>query len=96
MQSHEFTACMAQITALEARLAQPAAALRALGTARPSPVRPLRPERAALWRIAMVCKDALRNRALPLAARPYFVQIAEVCRAVAQRKEEGQGGSAGV
>jgi hypothetical protein len=63
--------------------------------ASPMPVRPptLRREAVALWRIAMVCKDALRNRALPPAARPYFVQIAEICREMVQRTEEGQSGA---
>jgi hypothetical protein len=48
--------------------------------ARAAQAEALRQERAALWRIAMLCKDALASPSLPPAWRPYFVQIARVCR----------------
>ena len=74
------------VTDLEAKFAQQAAV-----RTTPAPSRPLRQERLALWRIAMLCKDALASPALPPEGRPYFVQIARVCRAVVQRQEGDSG-----
>ena len=75
------------ITDLEAKFAQKAAAVRTTrpvappaASTTPAPSRPLRQERLALWRIAMLCKDALASSALPPAWRPSFLQIARVCR----------------
>jgi hypothetical protein len=95
----ELDALLAQITALEAKLAEQAASLRALRLAEPAPaparseapalpppVRPLRPERAALYRIAMLCKGVLASPTLLPETRPYFLQIAEVCREMVQRQ----------
>ena len=59
----------------------------------PPPLAPptLRQERAALWRIAMLCKDALASPSLPPAWRPYFVQIARACREGVTREEAKRG-----
>jgi hypothetical protein len=88
MDRQEWDSLFAQITALEAKMAMAAqaeqrradeAARRArqpsapLGAAGP---RLLRPEQAALYQIAMVCKAALGNRAIRREAQPYFEQIA--------------------
>jgi hypothetical protein len=77
--------------ALDAQFAAQAEALRAMRAAAPPPRTPpptLRPERAALWRIAMLCKAALGNQAVRPEMHPYFVQIARVCREVVERREE--------
>ena len=80
------------ITALEAKFAQQAVAMRTTQTAAPpAPSRPLRQERAALWRIAMLCKDALASPSLPPAWRPYFVQIARACREGVTREDSDRG-----
>jgi hypothetical protein len=75
---------LAQLRALEAKYAAQAAQ-----PAAPPPLAPptLRQERAALWRIAMLCKDALASPSLPPAWRPYFVQIARACRDGVQPQE---------
>jgi hypothetical protein len=76
--------------ALDAQFAAQAEALRATRAAAPPPHTPPtpRPERAALWRIAMLCKAALGNPAARPEMHPYFVQIARVCREVVERREE--------
>jgi hypothetical protein len=85
------------ITALEAKFAQQAAAVHttrpvALPAAPTTPAPPvLRQERAALWRIAMLCKDALASPSLPPAWRPSFLQIARVCREGIQREDGSRG-----
>jgi hypothetical protein len=90
----EWDALYEHIKALDAKMAAQVEALRATrDAAAPPPVPPLtlRQERAALWRIAMLCKDALASPALPPAWRPYFVQIAEVCREGIQRADSDRG-----
>jgi hypothetical protein len=94
MDRQELDALYEHITALDAKLAAQVEALRATRDAAPPPPAPpltLRQERAALWRIAMLCKDALASPALPPAWRPYFVQIARVCRKVVQRADSDRG-----
>jgi hypothetical protein len=86
----ELDALYEQIKALDTKMAAQVAALRATREVAPSPRTPpptLRQERAALWRIAMLCKDALASPALPPAWRPYFVQIARACRDGVQPQE---------
>jgi hypothetical protein len=89
----EWDALYEHITALDAKMAAQVESLRATRDAAPPPLAPpvLRQERAALWRIAMLCKDALASPALPPTWRPYFVQIAEVCREVVQRQDSNRG-----
>jgi hypothetical protein len=90
MDRQELDALYEQITALEAKFAAQAEALRPTrDAAQPpsAPPPPLRQERAALWRIAMLCKDALASPSLPLAWRPYVVQIARACRDGVQPQE---------
>jgi hypothetical protein len=79
---------LAQLRALEAKYAAQAAQ-----PAAPPPLAPptLRQERAALWRIAMLCKDALASPALPPAWRPSFLQVARVCREGATPEDSNRG-----
>jgi hypothetical protein len=86
------------VTALEAKFAQQAAAVPPPQTAAPpaasttpAPSRPLRQERLALWRIAMLCKDALASPALPPEMQPYFLQIARICREGVTRENSDRG-----
>jgi hypothetical protein len=90
----EWDALYEQITALDAKMAAQVEALRATREAAappPAPPLTLRQERAALWHIAMLCKDALASPSLPPAWRPYFLQIARVCREVVQREDSDRG-----
>ena len=94
MDRQEWDALYEHITALDAKMAAQVEALRATRQSAPPPPAPpltLRQERAALWRIAMLCKDALASPALPPEARPYFVQIAEVRREGVQREDSDRG-----
>jgi hypothetical protein len=94
MDRQEWDALVEQINALDAKFAAQAEALRATRTPAPPPLAPpptLRQERVALWRIAMLCKDALASPALPPAWQPYFLQIARVCREVVQREDSDRG-----
>jgi hypothetical protein len=94
MDRQAWDALVEHINALEAKFAAQAEALRAARVAAPPPLAPpptLRQERAALWRIAMLCKDALRNRAVPPEMRPYFLQIARVCREGIRRADSNRG-----
>jgi hypothetical protein len=90
----EFEAFIARLDAMDAKLAAQGEALRATRDAAPPPPAlppTLRQERAALWRIAMLCKDALASPALPPAWRPYFLQIARVCREEITREDRDRG-----
>jgi hypothetical protein len=75
---------------MDAKLAAQGEALRAARDAAPplpAPPPTLRQARAALWRIALLCKDALASPALPPAWRPSVVQIARACRDGVQPQE---------
>jgi hypothetical protein len=86
----EWDALLAQLRALEAKYAAMAARpVLVAPPAVPPPV--LRQERLALWHIAMLCKDALASPSLPPEWRPYFLQIARVCREGVKRKDGRRG-----
>ena len=91
MDRQELDALYEHIKALEAKFAAQAEALRATRDAAPPPRTPpptRRQERAALWRIAMICKQALGDRAVRPALHPYLLEIARVCRQVVERRGE--------
>ena len=84
MDRQERDALYEHITALEAQCAAQAEALRATRDAAPPPLAPL-------WRIALLCQDALASPALPPAWRPYVVQIAQACREGITREDGRRG-----
>jgi hypothetical protein len=90
----ELDALYEHITALDAKMAAQGEALRATRQSAPPPPAPpptLRQARAALWRIALLCKDALASPALPPAWRSYVVQVARACRDGVQREDSDRG-----
>ena len=93
MDRQEWDALYEHITALDAKLAAQVERLRARPSSPPAapPSPPVRAERLALWRIAMLCKDALASPSLPPAWRPSFLQIARVCREGIQREDSNRG-----
>jgi hypothetical protein len=87
MDRQEWDVLLAQLRALEAKYAAQAA--QPVPDAPPKASPPtLRQERAALWRIAMLCKAALGDRAVRPALHPYVLEIARVCRQVVEQREE--------
>jgi hypothetical protein len=80
----EWNALLAQLRALEAKYAAEAAGQPATDAAPPRTLEARRVE-AAFLEIALLCKQALKDRAVPVGVHAHFLQIASVCRGSLQR-----------